>query len=184
MITLITGGSGSGKSEYAEKILKEISKADLKYYLATMRVYDEEGRKRVEKHRKMREDKGFFTIEQPVDIQLSLKMMKRGRRAVLLECMSNLVANEMYKETIYSCDEVTKKILEDVKVLEDNVEDLVIVTNNVFEDGIQYDELTMEYLRALDRINCILAAKAERVVEVVVGIPVWYKGQEVVNENI
>ena len=52
---------------------------------------------------------------------------------------------------------------------------LVIVTNNVFEDGISYDAGTMAYLRALGRINAALVKRADRVVEVVVGIPVILK---------
>lgn len=184
MITLVTGGSGSGKSSYAEKLFSEIKGIDLKYYLATMKVFDDEGEKKVARHRKMRSDKGFLTVEQPDDIDRAHEKMEAGRKAVLLECMSNLVANEMYRERIYTCDEVAGKILEDIKALEEKVEHLVIVTNNVFEDGIRYDKETTEYLKTLDRINIFLAERAEKVVEVVVGIPVWYKGQEGKNENI
>ena len=46
---LVTGGSGSGKSEYAEQRILE-SGFSLRYYVATMEVFGEEGRKRVEKH--------------------------------------------------------------------------------------------------------------------------------------
>ena len=52
----------------------------------------------------------------------------------------------------------------------------MIVTNNVFEDGVIYDAGTMEYLKALGRINAALARLADRVAEVVVGIPVELKG--------
>ena len=48
---------------------------------------------------------------------------------------------------------------------------LVIVTNNVFEDGMIYDDSTMEYIEALGRINERLAAEADEVVEVVAGFP-------------
>ena len=178
MITLITGGSGSGKSAYAEKLLEEIKGVDEKYYLATMKIYGEDGRKRVERHRKMREGKGFLTIEQPVDIEDALKKMKKRRKAVLLECMSNLVANEMFQDKIYPAGEVTKKILEGVKILEEETKEVIIVTNNVFEDGVIYDEGTMQYLKALGEINCALVAEADWAVEVVVGIPVKLKEEE------
>ena len=52
-----------------------------------------------------------------------------------------------------------------------------MVTNNVFEDGRIYEETTMAYLRAMGRINAGLARRAERVVEVVCGIPLFLKGQ-------
>ena len=56
------------------------------------------------------------------------------------------------------------------------MEELVIVTNNVFEDGRRYDAATMEYLKAMGLINQEIAAMADRVIEVVVGIPVRIKG--------
>ena len=44
MITLVTGGSGSGKSAYAEEILASCE--GTKYYIATMQIYDAEGEKK------------------------------------------------------------------------------------------------------------------------------------------
>ena len=62
MFVLITGGSGSGKSEYAEGLALKLEPGK-KLYLATMMVWDEEGRKRVSRHKKMREGKRFETVE-------------------------------------------------------------------------------------------------------------------------
>ena len=42
MIYLVTGGSGSGKSEYAEHLVMS-SGCTVRYYVATMTVYGEEG---------------------------------------------------------------------------------------------------------------------------------------------
>ena len=68
MMVVVTGASGSGKSEYAEGVaVKLAGKGDL-YYLATMRVYGEEGVRRVERHRKLRAGKGFQTAECPVKV--------------------------------------------------------------------------------------------------------------------
>lgn len=183
MITLITGGSGSGKSAYAEELFASLKQMENKYYVATMKVYDDDGKKRVERHRKMRKDRGFLTIEQPENIEKSLEKMSGTRNAALLECMSNLTANEMYQDQVYSCEEVVEKILHGVDKMESGLSHLVIVTNNVFEEGVLYDEGMMEYLNALDQINCALAKKAEKVIEVVVGIPVICKGQEGENED-
>lgn len=44
MMTLIIGGSGSGKSAYAEDYMVSISEDRKKYYIATMQIYDEEGK--------------------------------------------------------------------------------------------------------------------------------------------
>lgn len=208
MITLITGGSGSGKSAYAEKYICHASNKKgfkEKYYIATMQVFDDEGQRKIDRHRRLRAGKGFITIEQPRDIKdavsklQSENCLKAGRLA-LLECMSNLVANEMfppvdasdtkeagvkkealdepenmrdYENTLISL--VSKKVLKDVSILSENVAELVIVTNNVFEDGVCYDESTMNYIKAMGIVNRGLAAMAESVVEVVAGIPVAVK---------
>ena len=76
MIYLVTGGSGSGKSAYAESLLSEFENIRSRYYIATMQVYGEEGKKRVERHRRLRAGKGFITSEQTVQIEQALKKFK------------------------------------------------------------------------------------------------------------
>lgn len=208
MITLITGGSGSGKSAYAEKYICHASNekgCKEKYYIATMQVFDDEEQRKIDRHRRLRAGKGFITIEQPRDIKKAVEKLqsenclKTGRSA-LLECMSNLVANEMFppvdvsgmqaaeakKETLddpenmkdydtAQISRVSKKVLKEVSILSENVAELVIVTNNVFEDGVSYDQSTMNYIKAMGIVNRGLAAMAESVVEVVAGIPVTVK---------
>ena len=117
MIKLVYGGSGSGKSSFAEQLLLS-SKAERKYYLATMQVYDDEGRAKVLRHQEMRAGKGFVTIKQPVGIGAAAEHIKSeetarqnqqgaqpaeirqaaptAKTALLLECVTNLVANEMF----------------------------------------------------------------------------------------
>ena len=90
--------------------------------------------------------------------------------------MSNLVANEMFSGAdIISEDVVVGHILQGIKNLSTKVDELVIVSNNVFEDGISYDATTQAYIRALGHINTEVAALADTVTEVVVGIPVPVK---------
>lgn len=201
MITLIIGGSGSGKSAYAEDYVLAAA-ADLpKYYIATMQVYDAEGERKVERHRRLRAGKGFVTIEQPTDIgKAGIKIAgnawneqekgdihevdgmdapkeeKQGGVA-LLECMSNLVANEMFSgEQMQETDAVVRRVTEGIEALaKQQLTHLVIVSNNVFEDGIAYDASTLRYIEVLGRINTRLADLADHVVEVVVGIPVTVK---------
>lgn len=176
MMTVIIGGSGSGKSAYAEDYITKLAGKTQKYYLATMQVWDEEGRAKIEKHRKMRAGKGFITIEQPTFVEEALKKICSKESAVLLECMSNLAANEMFsRENIESSMKVTDKIIRGMEQIKENTGHLVIVTNNVFEDGVRYDDTTMEYIAALGHINEKLAAMADEVIEVVVGIPVVLK---------
>lgn len=177
MMTVIMGGSGSGKSAYAEDYLLQLSADMERYYLATMQVYGNEGKRKVERHRELRKGKGFHTIEQTHSIGLALEQIKDpGSAAVLLECMSNLSANEMFSESgIRPVSAVVEAITSDIALLRQHVKHLVIVTNNIFEDGIQYDESTMEYLRALGQINQKISHMADKVIEIVVGIPVVLK---------
>ena len=64
MIHLVTGGSGSGKSEYAENWLTGRNKKDGTYiYIATMQPYTEETMKKIERHHRLRAGKGFRTLE-------------------------------------------------------------------------------------------------------------------------
>lgn len=175
MLTLIIGGSGSGKSEYAENYVLAHAQGRKKYYIATMQVYDEEGKKRVKRHRMMRQGKGFETIEQQTRIEDASRQMEKSG-IVLLECLSNLVANEMFSETdVEAADVVISRIASGLRQLQKETKHLVIVSNNVFEDGIVYDETTMEYIRAMGMINQKIAEMAEEVVEVVVGIPIPVK---------
>ena len=178
-MVLVIGGSGSGKSAYAEEYITRLSKNSPTYYIATMQVYDEEGEKKVYQHQKMREGKGFFTIEQPIDIQNAVNKIEKEKAiesVILLECMSNLVANEMFREEQVR-DSITVKetIIRGIEILRKHVKELIIVTNNVFEDGNYYDESTMNYINVMGYINQELAKMADKVVEVVVGIPIIVK---------
>ena len=180
MMTLIIGGSGSGKSAYAEDYMVSISEDRKKYYIATMQIYDEEGKRKVERHRMLRGGKGFSTIEQPVDIGKAAEKMEAEDRTALLECISNLTANEMFSGEAPATEEVIiEKIVGGIAVLNRELTHLVIVSNNVFEDGNVYDKTTMAYIRAMGRINQKLAEMADEVVEVVVGIPIVIKDKNI-----
>lgn len=178
MMTLILGGSGSGKSAYAEDYLLRAAADQRKYYIATMQIWDAEMQAKVERHHKLRHGKGFTTIEQPVAVEKALETMQQPC-AVLLECMSNLVANEMFSgEQPEDGQVIIDRILRGMEMLKCQADLFVIVTNNVFEDGIAYDRGTFEYIEALGRINERLAAEADEVIEVVAGIPQWIKRAE------
>ena len=99
MMVLVIGGSGSGKSAYGEERICSISGGKKKYYLAAMQVYDGEDQRRVDRHRQQRSGKGFDTIEQAVNIEDALGKMAHGEKTAMLECVSNLTANEMFSET-------------------------------------------------------------------------------------
>ncbi|MBP1545815.1 MAG: bifunctional adenosylcobinamide kinase/adenosylcobinamide-phosphate guanylyltransferase, partial [Oscillospiraceae bacterium] len=84
MMTVVTGGSKCGKSGYAEKILDSFE--GQKLYIAAMIPYGEEAEKAIERHREMRKNKGFETVEKYTDID---EIILPKNCAVLLECMGN-----------------------------------------------------------------------------------------------
>ncbi len=177
MIHLVYGGSGSGKSAYAEKLVTDLN-TEKKYYLATMKIFGEEGMEKVRRHKELRKGKGFETLErETLDAlpTLSTVVSKTGS-TLLLECISNLVANEMFSgNEIRNVNDVEKKIMNDLLLLQDVAENLVIVSNNIFDDGIEYDETTKNYMKALGKINSFVAGLADKVTEVVCGIPLEIK---------
>ena len=69
-----------------------------------------------------------------------------------------------------------EQILRGVEWLRRKARNLVIVSNEIFSDGCEYDSGTKEYQRTLGKINCRLAELADRVTEVVYGIPLEVKG--------
>lgn len=177
MLTVIIGGSGSGKSAYAEELLqksfllrKTAEKSNL-IYIATMQPFGKETEQKIKRHQLMRQEKNFTTLECYTGLgDISL----HENAFVLLECMSNLVANEMFSEK-GAKEHTMEKVLLGIDKLSCQATELVVVTNNVFEDGYSYDSTTMEYLRILGQVNVSICNKADQVLEVVHGIPISLK---------
>lgn len=170
MLILVSGGSASGKSKYAEDLAARTPPGE-RIYVATMRVWDEESRRRVERHRAMRAGKGFRTEERPVHLD---HMPVPAGAAVLLEDLSNLTANEWFGPE--GPEGAEARVLSGVRRLKEAAACTVVVTNELFSDGVAYDKETADYLAALARLNAAVAAEADRVYEVVCGIPVCWKG--------
>ncbi|WP_394919547.1 bifunctional adenosylcobinamide kinase/adenosylcobinamide-phosphate guanylyltransferase [uncultured Robinsoniella sp.] len=172
MLMIVTGGSGSGKSAYAEEQIIRLGEGT-RVYIATMMSFDAEGDRRIERHRKMRAAKNFQTIECYTNLS-SVKLPPDG--IVLLECMSNLAANEMYAPG-GAKEQMVESILQGIQSVLSQVKALVVVTNEVFSDGQEYDPATKQYLENLGAINQELAKEADTVTEVVCGIPLVRKGR-------
>lgn len=166
MIILVTGGSGCGKSTWAERLISTLP-AENRLYVATMQVYDEESVQRVKRHQAQRADKGFRTLE--CEKNLLAADIPAGS-TVLLEDLVNLTANEQFDGGDVA------RIIPALQALAQKCRHLVMVTNDVFSDGVRYPESTQTYLRHLAHINAAAAALADCVVEVVYSIPVCVKG--------
>lgn len=165
---LVTGGSGSGKSAYAERYAAALPTRPL-YYIATMALFDAESVRRAERHRAQRAKYGFVTLERDRDLA---GIEGIGGGCALLECVTTLLSNELY----YAPEGAMARVLDGIETLLSRVEALVVVTGELNADGIRYEGETADYLRALGGINRRLGARADRVIEVVSGIPVARKG--------
>lgn len=180
---IVTGGSGSGKSAFGERLAIQQNRNP--FYIATMECRDEESRLRIERHRLQRQDKGFITIEQPLGLESLLWEKNLENSVLLLEDLSNLLANEMYEtegrikgQGSEAVDQTQNYILEPLLALEKKAGCVIIVTNEVFSDSVAYHKETQRFLRLLAYLNCSLSETAEDVIEVVCGIPLGQKGSK------
>ena len=98
MLVLVTGGAASGKSAHAERLLCAAAPAGERLYLATMQPFGEAAARRITRHRELRRGKGFVTAERC----LGLAGFAPPRRfeGVLLECLPNLLANEVFSDGV------------------------------------------------------------------------------------
>ena len=150
------------------------------FYIAAMIPRGEETRRKIERHRKMRETKGFQTLEWYTDIAGKIREKPLPENAcVLLECLSNLTANEIY-EPEGAGKKAADAVAEGVRMLQKKCAAAVVVTNEVFsevplESKGETDEMT-EYKKILGEINRTLAETADQVTEVVCGIPCGVRG--------
>lgn len=185
MFYVITGGSGSGKSAYAENCIVNVhdksEKKNRLVYIATMEPYGAESQKKIERHRKMREGKGFQTMECYRNLSEADQTLL-NESCVLLECMSNLAANEFYGRVLHEGmsmeemrEETVEALWEGVDRLRETSSHLVVVTNEIgSECGILTKEME-QYKKIMGEINRRMAEHADKVIEVVYGIPVEVK---------
>lgn len=172
MFTLVIGGAASGKSEYAENLILRAGPMR-RAYIATMEPLDGECRARIARHRALRAQKSFETVECYTNLE---QLRLSGGGAVLLECVGNLAANELYSPRGAGID-TEAAILRGIDALLPQCRELVVVSNEVFSGGYDYRGDTLGYLQTLAAVNRALAARAGRVAEVVCGQAVYYKGK-------
>ncbi len=199
MMELVTGGSGSGKSAYAEnavcrcrKIMdgKEIENTPLYhnpslYYIADMFPYGKETEEKIANHRRMRAGKGFQTLEWYQDLEGKLtgdQSPDLSGACVLLECVSNLTANEMYMQG-GAGENTVDAVINGIRLLKEKSRHLVVVTNEVFSESEPDSPEMAVYKENLARINRSLAEMADRVTEVIYGIPYFIKGERMPEEK-
>ena len=170
MIYLVLGTPDSGKSRRAEGLVMDLAGNGPKYYIATMIPFGDAGKERVKKHRKMREGKGFETIEKTLRVhELAEELDKLEEATCLLECMSNLIGNEMHDgyNIEKKPDELSQYITDSVMSLAKKAGNMVIVANVFPLEGEGYDEDTRKYVRIVDLVNQRLRKKVDEIYELI-----------------
>ena len=153
-ITLITGGARSGKSSYAQRLALE--RSDRPVYLATSRVWDQEHRLRIERHRA---DRGpqWETVEEPKNLS---RRDFRGR-TVVVDCVTLWCTN-----FFYDFDSDVDRALD---------ADFIFVTNEIGLGGVSTDPLQRRFTDLQGWVNQYIAQRAGSVVLMVSGIPIKVK---------
>lgn len=188
-LILITGGSRSGKSTFAQQLAESLSQT--RKYIATCPIIDGELADRIEKHRRDRQDRQWQTIEEEIDLVGALGRGAReslGKRegkklpegVILVDCLTLWINNLLYQAekrgaSLSEADIVaaSQEVLQAAR-LHGNI---VIFVGNEVGMGIVPDHFSGRLFRDLaGRCNQVFAGEADAVVFMVSGIPMWIKG--------
>jgi len=168
---LVLGGSGSGKSLFAQKLARDAALREKRplYYLATMRPFDAEDCLRIKRHRRVREGWGFDTIEEP----LFLSRARCGGGVVLLDSLTALLTNRMF-----SPEGEGVSLEKELSALTETAFLTVLVSDMLFSDSLFYDPQTEEFRRRLGHLHQSLAKSCKTVYRLSCGVPEVWKGEE------
>lgn len=170
---LVIGGSKSGKSNISEQIALELNK-DKVIYIATMKPFDIEDEERIKNHIKAREGLNFITIEKKQSLHEIVNEIKE-HDIVLLDSITSLLTNEMFAGNEIITDP-SIKILTSLDLIMNKAENTVIVSDFIFNDSMEYDDITEIYKKELGIINRHLARICENVIECSFGNVKYHKG--------
>jgi len=185
-IILVSGPVRSGKSTFAEKTAAGLAKEKPVAYIATSMAFDEEMKDRIRRHQAQR-PAYWQTFEAPYEPWLAIEeAYAKGYRVFLLDCLTMLLTNWIVKilpdpdqqqlianKEQKTIEEVVEKTAQAVLNLEDAT--LIVVTNEVGWGLVPDYPLGRFYRDVAGRANQMLAAVAQQVWLVVMGIPMQLK---------
>ena len=167
-LTLVLGGARSGKSRYAEAAAMATPPPWI--YVATAEPFDDEMKARIAEHRGRRGGQ-WQTVEAPLDLPAAIAAAP-PTATVLVDCLTLWLNNLMFKER--DIDAETQRL---EAALGARQAPAVLVSNEV-GSGIVPENAEARRFRDLQgRLNQRIAARADRVVLLVAGLPVVIKGQ-------
>lgn len=167
-VVLITGGSRSGKSSYAEKTALSLSPNPV--YLATARIWDEEFRERVRRHQERRGPQ-WTNIEE----EKSLSRHKLTGRVVVVDCLT-LWCTNFFFDLESDVDRALEAAKSELKQFLEQDATFILVTNEIGMGGSSDNEIQRRFTDLQGWVNQYAASCADEVVLMVCGIPVKIKG--------
>jgi adenosylcobinamide kinase/adenosylcobinamide-phosphate guanylyltransferase len=165
--TLVLGGARSGKSVFAEKLVRDSRLNGI--YLATATAGDDEMAQRIA-HHKSRRGAGWTTVEEPLALVDALTREAGRGRAVLVDCLTLWLSNLMHAERD---PEVEGKRL--ARFLGVAAHPVILVSNEVGLGLVPETPLGRAFRDAQGRLNQTIAAIVPEVVFVAAGLPLWLK---------
>ncbi len=167
-LTLVIGGAASGKSAFAERMVRQSGLA--KVYVATAEAHDDEMRAKIAAHRARRAGQGWRTVEAPRDIERAIWNAEAGE-VVLVDCVTFWLSNRMLAGADLEAE--TEALLD---TLAETSRPVVLVTNDVAGGVVPENALARAFRNAQGRLNQQLAALSDLVVLVTAGLPQVLKG--------
>jgi adenosylcobinamide kinase / adenosylcobinamide-phosphate guanylyltransferase len=173
---MITGGSRSGKSSYAQEKAEEMGGPLL--YVATCPAIDEEMEERIRRHREARAAKGWETVEEAID--LAGVLLKNGEgKTVLVDCLTLWINNLMYaaqkRKESFTEENIVVHCRNLILACRKISGTVIIVTNEVGMGIVPDNETARRYRDIAGRCNQEIAKAANEVVLLVSGMPLILK---------
>ncbi len=167
-LVLILGGIKSGKSSFALNLANQT--VGKRAFIGTAEPFDEEMKKRIERH-KLERGYTFETFEEPIHLSSLLKKLLKIYDVILIDCLTVWLGNLFY----YKID--IKPALDDfIEVLKNFKRGYVfIVSNEVGLTIIPANEISRNYANYLGILNQKIAEVSDEVYLVIAGIPLKIK---------
>lgn len=170
MAYYISGGCKNKKSFFAQELAKKLAVDGNKklYYIATMIPKDNEDIERIKRHLKERENWGFETIECGKDIEKIFELTKKDD-VLLFDSVTAGLENAIFDENFDIDEKSLRQFQDNMQRLVETRNNTVFVSDNIFCDGIIYDEVTEIYRKSLAETDRLIAKRCDKVIEVFFG---------------
>jgi adenosylcobinamide kinase/adenosylcobinamide-phosphate guanylyltransferase len=172
--TLVLGGARSGKSAFAEQLVRGSALKPI--YLATATPGDDEMQARIAHHRLRRGD-GWRTVEEPLELTPMLARECAKDCAVLVDCLTLWLSNLMHAGR-----DAETEIQHLAEWLNHAPHPIVLVSNEIGLGLVPETPLGRRFRDAQGRLNQAVAAAVPNVVFVAAGLPLRLKGQSVMEK--